>query len=123
VIIHNSGVFSGPNPITGMTVTKEALKAFHTPVLYVLGGPTDIAYANGMDDFARIDSVPVFVANIAVGHLGTFFEPNGGRAAQVAVAWLDWQLDKDPAAKAMFAGKDCGLCKNGEWKVDRKGFD
>jgi hypothetical protein len=39
--------------------------------------------------------VPVAVANLPVGHGGTFLEPNGGAAASVAVSWLDWQLRGD----------------------------
>src|SRR5262245_27538643 len=86
VVMHNTGVLNGgPNTtIPGMDVTKDALANFHTPVIYIMGGPTDIAYANGMDDFARIAHVPVAIANLPVGHGGTFQEPNGGDAASVA---------------------------------------
>ena len=48
----------------------------------MLGGPTDIAYANGMDDYEKIDHVPIAVANIDKGHGGTYWEPNGGAAAK-----------------------------------------
>ena len=107
----------------GLEITKAALGRLHTPVIYILGGPTDIAYANGMDDFKRINSVPVMVANLAVGHLGTFMEPNGGRAAQVAVSWLDWQLKGDARAAQRFVGAACGLCTDAAWQVERKQFD
>jgi hypothetical protein len=44
-----------------------------------------------MDDFARINHVPIFVGNIlGVRHGGTYWEPNGGKAAAAVVAWLDW---------------------------------
>jgi hypothetical protein len=53
VLVHNSGVFNdGASPIPGITVSKAMLDRIHTPVIYILGGPTDIAYANGTDDFA-----------------------------------------------------------------------
>jgi dienelactone hydrolase len=121
VVIHNSGVFAdGSNPIRGMEVDKSILKKLHTPVLYILGGPKDVAYPNGMDDFAKIDTVPVMVANLAVGHGGTFTKPNGGLVAQVAIKWLDWQLSGDKAAAKTFVGKDCGLCTDPAWTVDRK---
>lgn len=124
VIINNSGVFAdGSNPIPGITVTKAMLKRLHTPVLYILGGPTDIAYPNGMDDFKRIDTVPAMVANLDVGHGGTFGKPNGGPVATVAVEWLDWQLSGDKRAGARFTGKDCGLCTDPAWKVERKGIE
>ena len=121
VIIHNSGIFAdGTNPIRGMEVDKSILKKLHTPVLYILGGPKDVAYPNGMDDFAKIDTVPVMVANLPVGHLATFAKPNGGVVAQVAVNWLAWQLSGDEKAAKMFVGKDCGLCADPAWTVDRK---
>jgi dienelactone hydrolase len=120
VLIHSSGVFADGNPIPGVTITKAALQKLHTPIIYILGGPTDIAYPNGMDDFKRINSVPIFVANLDVGHGGTFMEANGGREASVAVSWLDWQLKGDASAAKRFVGADCGLCKDSQWKVDSK---
>jgi hypothetical protein len=121
VLIHSSGIFPpGANPIPGMTITKAALQKLHTPIIYILGGPTDIAYANGMDDFKAINSVPVFVANLDVGHGGTFMQPNGGYEASVAVSWLDWQLKGDPIAAQRFVGANCGLCKDPIWKVESK---
>ena len=124
VIVHNSGVFTdGTNPIAGLTVDKSLLKTLHTPVLYVLGGPTDIAYPNGTDDFRRIDHVPAVLLNLPVGHGGTFLEPDGGRVAQVALAWLEWQLRGDTTAAKMFTGKDCGLCADRQWTIERKGID
>jgi hypothetical protein len=123
VIVHNSGIFNeGFSRQPGMDVGKDTLKGLHTPVLYILGGPTDIAYANGMDDFKRIDHVPAVVANLEVGHGGTFLQPNGGRAATVAVKWLDWQLKGDQAAARYFTDKDCALCKDTAWQIERKGF-
>jgi hypothetical protein len=58
-----------------------AARTFARALIYIVGGPQDIAYANGMDDFKRIAHVPVAVANLPVGHGGTFNEPNGGAAA------------------------------------------
>jgi dienelactone hydrolase len=124
VILHNSGLFAkGSNPIPGYDAGKEPLEKLHTPILYVLGGPTDIAYANGMDDFKQINTVAVMVVNEDTGHGGTFLQPNGGPAASVAVSWLDWQLKGDKTAATRFTGRDCGLCKDPQWKVERKRID
>ena len=120
-VLQNTGIFiSGPSAIPGMDLSKSELAKLHTPVLYILGGPTDIAYANGMDDFKRIEHIPVAVANIATGHGGTYFQPNGGVVAQVAVSWLQWQLRGDKEAAARFVGKDCGLCKDPSWTLEKK---
>ncbi|RYY26722.1 MAG: hypothetical protein EOP62_09450 [Sphingomonadales bacterium] len=124
VIVHNSGVFAdGSNPISGMTVDKSLLKTLHTPVLYVLGGPGDVAYPNGTDDVRKIDHVPVMLADLNVGHGGTFRQPNGGLVAQVAVRWLDWQLRHDKLAAKTFTGKDCGLCTDQKWTIEKKRID
>ena len=123
LVIHNSGVLNdGPSAIPGMNVGKEVLQTLHTPVIYVQGGPTDIAFANGMDDFKRIAHVPVAIANLPVGHGGTFQEPNGGAAASVAVSWLDWQLRGDTQGAKRFVGEDCGLCQDASWSLERKQF-
>lgn len=120
-VLQNTGIFiDGPSPIPGMDLAKSELLKLHTPVLYILGGPTDIAYANGMDDYKRIEHVPVAVANIATGHGGTYFQPNGGPVAGVALSWLQWQLRGDRQAAARFVGKECGLCKDPQWTLQKK---
>ena len=103
-----------------MTVGKDILQKLHSPVIYINGGEKDIAYANGMDDFAKIDKVPVGMANLDVGHGGTYNQPNGGEFGRVAVAWLQWQLKKDETAGKMFSGQSCGLCKDEKWKFEKK---
>jgi hypothetical protein len=120
VVVQNSGIFNTGAGIPGMRLEKSALAALHTPVLYLLGGPTDIAYANGMDDFGRIDHVPAVMANLPVGHGGTYFEPNGGKAAQIVVDWLQWQLRGDTSAAQGFVGVDCRWCRDPEVTLERK---
>ena len=125
VIVLNSGVINpgAANPIRGLTINKSALAALHTPVLYVLGGPTDIAFANGSDDFARINALPVMLASTDTGHGGTFHEPNGGRVAALVSRWLDWRLREDPAAARSFSGPDCGYCRDPAWTIRKKNID
>jgi uncharacterized protein (DUF779 family) len=124
VIVHNSGVFAdGSNPISGMTVDKSLLGTLHTPVLYILGGPGDVAFPNGSDDYRRIEHVPAMLLNLAVGHGGTFRQPNGGPVAKVSVDWLDWRLRGDAKAAKTFTGKDCGVCIDKQWTVEKKGIE
>ena len=122
VVVCNSGVLPTPNGgMPGLpALEKEDLKKLHTPTLYLLGGETDIAYNNGMDDYKRINHVPVFVANLDVGHGGTYREPHGGEFAKVATAWYQWQMKGDKEASKMFVGDDCGLCNDDEWKYEFK---
>jgi hypothetical protein len=123
LVIHNSGILNnGPTTMTGTSVGKEVLQSLHTPVIYIQGGPTDIAYENGMDDFKRISHIPAAIANLPVGHGGTFNESNGGAAANVAVNWLNWQLRGDGQGAKWFVGEDCGLCRDAQWSLQRKQF-
>jgi hypothetical protein len=122
LVLHNTGVLNEGRGIPGLDVRKDVLQTLHTPAIYILGGPTDIAYPNGMDDFKRIAHVPVAVANLPVGHGGTFTQSNGGAAASVAVSWLEWQLRGDTRSGARFTGDDCGLCRDPQWSFERKQF-
>jgi dienelactone hydrolase len=123
VVAFNSGVYNQPGSgRSRIWVTKDDLKKLHTPIAYILGGPTDIAYPNGTDDFARIDHVPVFLGNMDTGHGGTFALTNGGAYGRIAVAWLDWQLKGDDKAGRMFVGPACGMCADRAWTIARKQF-
>jgi hypothetical protein len=98
---------------------KEKLNEIHTPIIYILGGETDIAYGNGMDDFHRISHVPAIAANFPVGHGGTYRQPHGGEFSVVALAWLDWQLKGDKEAAKMFVGKEPLLSKREGWTIEK----
>jgi len=89
-------------------------------VAYFLGGPTDLAYANGKDDFSRLTTVPAFLGSIHSGHGGTYMHPGGGWFGEVGVAWLKWRLNGDQSAAKYFEGADCSLCKNPIWEVAKK---
>ncbi len=121
-IICNSGILpEAGGGMAGMPgLSKDHLAKLHTPVLYLLGGEKDIAYANGMDDFKRINHLPVFVANMDVGHGGTYAKPHGGEFAEVATSWFLWQLKGDKKAGKQFSGKAPGLSKDPTWKVEKK---
>jgi len=121
-VVCNSGIFINPGSgFPGMpNLKKDDLLKLHTPTLYILGGEKDIAYENGMDDYSKINHVPVFVANMNVGHGGTYGQPHGGEFAKVATAWFKWQLKGDNEAGKFFTGNPCGLSQNPVWKVDKK---
>lgn len=121
LVVQNSGLFTDPaQAMAGMKVPKEALRAIHTPVIYLQGGETDIAYANGRDDFGRIDHVPAVMVNIPTGHGGTYDKPMGGKAAGIVVDWLQWQLRGDQAAARTFLGDNCRLCTDSGATIERK---
>jgi hypothetical protein len=123
--IWNSGALppNSNSPSIGQTLgSKESLKTLHAPIGYFIGGPTDVAYQNAEDDFTRISGMPVFKANLNVGHGGTYRQPGGGWFGEVAVAWLDYQLKGSADAARWFVGADCRLCTDPVWTVQKKGM-
>ncbi|MEB2774669.1 alpha/beta hydrolase [Algoriphagus sp. D3-2-R+10] len=122
VVVCNSGILANPGQgMSGMpSLNKDHLKKLHSPTLYLLGGESDIAYNNGMDDFNRIDHVPVFVGNMDVGHAGTYAQEHGGEFGRVATAWYLWQLKGDEKAGGLFKGNPSGLSQSPEWRVQKK---
>jgi hypothetical protein len=128
-IIGNSGIIRTPpadETRTGRSYRPagiDDLKRIHTPILYVSGGPTDQAQPNAILDFQAIQTVPVFHADIPIGHLGTYRQPRGGEYAQVMKDWLNWRLLDDVEAAKTFVGADCRLCVDARWTIERKNFD
>ena len=121
-LVINSGIYvraSGGR--SGVKIDKSKLASLHGPMLYLTGGPQDIAHPNASDDVARIDHLPVFLGSLPVGHGGTFWtQPDGGDWARVATRWLDWQLKASADASWDFAGPACRLCTTARWSVTQK---
>ena len=115
-VILNSGVFEQPR----VKVDKAALARLHAPIVYFIGGPSDMAFANAEDDYKHIDKVPVLKANNTFGHGGRLRDAGGGPTARWIVEWLDWQLKRDAKAGESFSGSACTLCREPGWTVERK---
>jgi dienelactone hydrolase len=120
----NGGVWNiGTGGLPGAPeITKNSLKTIHGTIAYI-HGEKDSALPNGSDDYSRIEGIPVMLAvRKDVAHSGTFWLKNGGAYGTVALAWLDWQLKGDEKASRWFVGKDCRLCTDPRWTVERKNF-
>jgi len=124
----NSGVWISGEMRTGdgtllVATTKTDLTKVHSPTLYINGDKIDPAMANAADDFQRLDRIPVFFGSRHnAGHSGTYSHAYGGEFANIAVAWLRWQLKGDKESAKVFTGPACSLCKDPNWTVQRKGF-
>jgi dienelactone hydrolase len=127
-VILNSGIVRNTAALPGgapqslvLPGSPETLSRLHTPLIYIIGGETDIAYKNAETDFAEIKNVPLFKANLmGAGHDGTLWQPHGGTFAEVATRWLLWRLKGDETAKELLVGETCGLCQDKSWKIERK---
>jgi len=119
-LVLDSGIYIRPGGRSGVAIDKTQLTRLHAPVFYLTGGPSDIAHENALDDFAKLERIPVFLASLPVGHGGTFSAPDGGDWARVTTRWLDWQLKRDADAGRDFAGAACRLCTDSRWTVMQK---
>lgn len=117
-IILNSGI----GDMTMQGATKEALNSLHTPMLYLIGGPEDVAYPNAQKDFERIKDMPVVMINTLDGHSGTYYEKSGGSYAVAVRKWLDWQLKDNVGQSALFLDPEYGKTMFPDWTVVRKNF-
>ncbi|WP_310741178.1 ricin-type beta-trefoil lectin domain protein [Microbispora sp. H10670] len=96
------------------------LRRLTKPIAYFIGGPSDIAYPNAIDDWGKLPAgLPAFMGNLNVGHGGTYTQTNGGEFGRVAVLYLKWRLKNDTTAGTNFVGANCGLC-NTQWQVQQK---
>lgn len=96
---------AGMGDIEMWGASRESLKALHCPILYLIGGDSDIAYDNAVLDYDRIDNVPVAFANhLKAGHGGTFHDQYGGSFGSLTRAWLDWHLNGKGPGKDIFLG-------------------
>ena len=124
-IVLNSAYFDSP----AQKAPHLALPArapwseLHAPIAFFIGGPKDIAYAPAKENFSEIENLPVFIANLNVGHTGAYPGPNADWTRAV-LAWLDWQLKRDRQAALQFRGSKCGLCLDQRWtEVKGKNFN
>ena len=101
--------------------SRGSLHRLHAPILYIVGGPSDVAYENAQKDYARISHVPVCLANHpASGHGGTYYDKYGGDYGRLVLDWLDWHLkDRQDNAKIFLAEKPTG---NDGWELKNKNF-
>lgn len=130
VMILNSGTIprsgiptpgGGTRAPSGYLPSNEAdLQEFHTPVLYLIGGPTDQAYQGSEADFSAINGVPLFNGNYPVGHGATYRDPRGGLFTAIATDWLDWHLKGKAELARKFSGPLCDLCSASNWTIKRK---
>jgi len=117
-LIFNSGI--GEMSMSG--ASKESLENLHQPMLYLNGGPADVAYENANGDWKRIKEVPVVKISTLDGHHGTYYEKHAGAYAIAARMWLDWQLKGVVGDSALFMNDEYGKTFRPDWTFDRKNW-
>lgn len=98
---------AGMGQMTMADASAQSLKNLHGPILYLVGGTSDVAWSNAQMDYKAISHVPVFLAdNTKSGHGGTYEQPNGGANSRMVRAWLDWQLKEKAENRKLFVDGD-----------------
>ncbi len=98
---------AGMGKMTMADASSKSLKRLHAPILYLVGGKSDVAWQNAQMDYKAIKHVPVVLAdNTQSGHGGTYEQPHGGANARMVRAWLDWQLKGKEENKKLFIDGD-----------------
>ncbi len=91
-----------------------------TPVLFVEGGPNDIAYDGGLEGYTAISNltVPVLWLSKDLGHGGDLGSSHGGDFTKIDLAWLNWWLKDDETAtgKGLLVGTGCPYCSDSAWE-------
>lgn len=112
---------AGMGDIEMAGASTRSLQGVHGPILYVVGGPTDVAYQNAQKDYERIHHVPVALANHpASGHGGTYYDKYGGDYGRLVIDWLDWQSKGKKENARIFLKGD--LRDYQGWDIKAKNF-
>ena len=112
---------AGMGKMTMADANAKSLKKLHGPILYLVGGTTDVAWTNAQQDYKAIKKVPVVLAdNTKSGHGGTYEQPAGGANSRMVRSWLDWQLKGKKEHEKLFVGGD--LTGYDDWTIEHKNF-
>lgn len=101
--------------------SKASFANLRVPVLFMTGGPGDIAYENAKLDYQRITHVPVAWGDMpSAGHSGTYGQLGGGDFGRMLTDWLDWWLKGKETTKKVFLQSDLEAYPG--WSMQQKGF-
>ena len=101
--------------------SPQTLNSLHCPLIYMTGGPDDVAYENAKTDFGKV-KVKVAWADLSnAGHGGTYGATNGGEFGRIAIKWMDWQLKGMKQNARIFLQPDLsGFSRN--WSINTRNF-
>jgi hypothetical protein len=132
VVSLNSGFFpvdivvpgtTEPAPFSG---DRAALARLNGPVIFINGGPTDVAYTPSLESYALVNKVPAVLAvHATAGHMG--FYDSASQAVQLqlvtaVVDWLDGTLNGNTESLGFLVGTNPGLGLITDWTVEWKNF-
>ena len=101
--------------------SPNTLNSLHCPLIYMTGGPDDVAYGNAQADFGKV-KVKVAWADLSnAGHGGTYGAAHGGEFGRIAIKWMDWHLKGMKQNARLFLKPDLtGFSRN--WSINTRNF-
>lgn len=119
VVSVNSGLFADGS-LGGYT--RDELDDLHSPVMFLDGGPSDVAYENSQDNYDLTQVPAVLASNPDAGHGGFITGAQMADGAGAAVSFLDMVLNDDATAREYILDPS-GLASQSPWSVSTKGWE
>ena len=126
-VILDSGFY--PNGQVGMSGplanSRNLIPNLYGPIIFIDGGPTDVAQPNSVANYNLVTKVPAVLAEQATAGHGGFYGPPLSvelQAIQVVVSWLDGILNHNDESLDFLVGSNPGLAQDSGWTVQSKNF-
>lgn len=115
VVSINSGFFANGS----LGGTPDNLNKLHSPVIFLDGGSSDIAYPQSQDNYQRVTVPAVLATQANAGHGGFVSGAASADAMAAVVQFLDYTLNHNAAGKQFLVGPS-GLGAKSGWTVKSK---
>jgi ricin-type beta-trefoil lectin protein len=101
--------------------SRDELNKLHSPVLYMSGGPSDIAYSNTQANYDLTHVPAILAVQPQAGHVGFITGDQITDGMTTVVSFLDMVLNGNGTARAYMLDPS-GLAAKYPWQVIRKNF-
>ncbi|MEU8198910.1 cellulose binding domain-containing protein [Microbispora amethystogenes] len=117
VVSLDSGLFADGS----FGYSRSELSKLHTPVMFLDGGPSDIAYDNTRANYDLVRVPAVLAEQAQAGHTGFIFGAQMTDGMTAVVQFLDMTLNGNATARSYILGSS-GLAAKAQWTVRSKNF-
>ncbi|MEV7807595.1 cellulose-binding domain-containing protein [Microbispora sp. NPDC088329] len=117
VVSLDSGLFADGS----FGYSRAELAKLHTPVMFLDGGPSDIAYDNTRANYDLTQVAAVLAEHPQAGHVGFITGSQMTDGMTTVVQFLDMTLNGNATARAYILGSS-GLAAKAPWTVRTKNF-
>lgn len=117
VVGFNTGLFADGS----FGYSLDELGKLHSPIMFLDGGPSDIAYENSQANYELVTVPAVSASQPDAGHGGFITGAQMEEGATAAVSFLDMVLNENEAAREYILDPS-GLASQQPWVVATKNF-